>query len=216
MEIGDLLAILHRRWWAVVLVPVLVAGLLAWQARTASYQTVVRATVLIPGDTEIPGSAERPELMVLDDLPPLVASRAFAEGVHAALGETALSVEDVHRALSGERYSRIVTVRVTHQSAEQAKVIAGAVARALPDLVNQYLMADASPQPATVRVIDPPGEPARSRPGQALRQIALVLVGCAAGAGLAMVLDVLDPRLSDRRQIERMLGLPVLADLRRK
>lgn len=216
MEVGELFAILRRRWWMVVLVPVLVAGLLAWQARTAPYQTQVRATVLIPGDTEIPGSAERPELMVLDDLPPLVSSRAFAEGVHVALGASSLSVEDVQAALSGERYSRVLTVRITHESATQASAIAAAVAQALPELVNRYLMADGSPQPATVRVIDPPGEPSRSRPGQALRQIVLVLVGCGVGVGLALAMETLDPRLHDRRQIERTLGLPVLADLRQK
>ncbi len=216
MEIGDFAAILRRRWWVVVLVPILVAGLLAWHARTAPYQTQVRATVLIPGDTEIPGSAERPELMVLDDLPPLVSSRAFAEGVHAVLGASSLSVEDVHASLSGERYSRILTVRVTHESAEQAAAIAAAVAQALPDLVNRYLMADGSPQPATVRVIDPPGEPSRSRPGQALRQLVVILLGLGGGAALALAMDTLDPRLRDRKQIERTLGLPVLADLRQK
>lgn len=216
MDARELFAILRRRWWVVVLVPALVAGLLAWQSRTAPYQTVIRATVLIPGDTEIPGSAERPELMVLDDLPPLVSSWAFAEGVHAALGETALSVDEVHRALSGERYSRILTVHVTHESAAHASAIATAVAQALPELVNRYLMADGSPQPATVRVIDPPGEPSRSRPGQALRQLVLVLTGCGVGVGLALAMDTLDPRLHDRRHIERTLGLPVLADLRQK
>lgn len=214
VDLRELLAIVRRRWWIIVLVPVVAAAALLWRTWTTPYQTTVRATVLIPGDTEIPGSAERPELMVLDDLPPLVDSRAFAEGVHAALGETSLTVEDVRAALSGERYSRVLTVRVTRESADEARAIGEAVAASLPELINHYLVAEGSSEPATVRIIDPPGDPTRSRPGQALRALIILAVGVAAGLGLAVLIDFLDPRLRSADQVERLLGIPVLADLR--
>src|SRR5262245_1494871 len=120
VELPELIAILRRRWWAVVLVPLLVAGLLVWQSRHRPYQVGLRATVLLPGDTEIPGNSERPELMVLDDLPPLVRSRAFAEGVRSEMVGTTLTVEDVQASLSGSRYSRVLTVLITRERPAEA------------------------------------------------------------------------------------------------
>ncbi len=140
MELPELIAVLRRRWWLVVVVSVVVAGVLVWQARARPYQVSLRATVLIPGDTEIPGNSERPELMVMDDVPALVDSRAFAEGVHAAVPGTALTVDDVQASLDASRYSRVLTVLVTRENADEATEIAGAVAKTLPDLINRYLI----------------------------------------------------------------------------
>ncbi|HEY7035171.1 MAG TPA: hypothetical protein VH482_27770 [Thermomicrobiales bacterium] len=213
MELPELIAILRRRWWAVVLVPVLVAALLVWQDRHRPYQVGLRATILIPGDTEIPGNSERPELMVLDDLPSVVGSREFAEGVHAAMAGTSLSVEDVQSSLSGTRYSRVLTVLATRDDPAEASQIAAAVAKTLPELVNRYLI-PAGGAPATVNVIDPPGEPTRSRPNQMLKSTVVLLVAVVLGGGLALLVDLVDPRLRGQDQIERAFGVPVLADLR--
>src|SRR5215216_2592434 len=179
---------LRRRWWPIVLVPVVVVAILVWHGRTRPYQVSVRATVLIPGDTEIPGNSERPELMVMDDVPALATSRAFAEGVHAAMPGTSLSVEEVQSALSASRYSRVATVLVTREDPAQAREIAAAVEKTLPDLINRYLI-PAGGAPATVNVIDPPGEPTRSRPNDKVKFVVLLMVAVAIGGGLAIVTD---------------------------
>jgi capsular polysaccharide biosynthesis protein len=207
VELPELIAILRRRWWLVVLVPVLVAGFLVWQGRTRPYQVTLRATILIPGDTEIPGNSERPELMVLDDLPLLVDSRAFAEGVHAAMPATALTVDDVQASLSGVRYSRVLTVVVTREDGAAATQIAQAVAQTLPDLVNRYLI-PVGGAPATVNVIDPPGEPTRSRPNQALKSAVLLLAAVAVGGGFALLVDLADPRIRRPDQIRQARAAP--------
>jgi capsular polysaccharide biosynthesis protein len=135
--------------------------------------------------------------MVLDDLPPLVASRAFAEGVHAAMPATSLSVDDVQSSLDSSRYSRILTVFVTRENPDEASAIAAAVAQTLPDLINRYLIPSGG-APATVNVIDPPGEPTRSRPNQGLKTAVILLVAVAVGGGVALVVDRLDsPRRPD-------------------
>ena len=188
MELPELIAVLRRRWWLVVVVSVVVAGVLVWQARARPYQVSLRATVLIPGDTEIPGNSERPELMVMDDVPALVDSRAFAEGVHAAVPGTALTVDDVQASLDASRYSRVLTVLVTRENADEATEIAGAVAKTLPDLINRYLIPTGGP-PATVNVIDPPSEPTRSRPNDAAKFVVLLMAAAAVGGGMAIVVD---------------------------
>jgi capsular polysaccharide biosynthesis protein len=188
VELPELIAILRRRWWIAVLVPVLFAGVLVWQGRTRPYQVTLRATVLIPGDTEIPGNSERPELMVMDDVPALVDSRAFAEGVFAVMPGTGLSVADVQASLDASRYSRVLTVLATREDASEASEIAVAVEQTLPDLINRYLIPTGGP-PATVNVIDPPGEPTQSRPNEDVKFAVLMIAGIAIGVGLAAVVD---------------------------
>jgi capsular polysaccharide biosynthesis protein len=215
VELTELIAIVRRRWWLVVLLPLVVAALLVWESRSRPYQVSVRATVLIPGDTEVPGSSERPELMVMDDAPALVGSRAFAEGVRVAMRATDLTIEEIQSSLRGIRYSRVLTITVTRDDPTEATEIAEAVTQALPDLVNRYLIPDGG-APASVHVIDPPNSPTRSRPNQRLKSLVLPCVAAAFGGGLALVAGVMDPRLVGVGQIERAFAAPLLADLRRR
>ncbi len=99
--------------------------------------------------------------MVLDDLLPLVESPAFAELVHGALASPegdAISVDEIEEALSGSRYSRILSVTVAGSSPERVSVISAAVKDALPTAVSTYLVAPGETQPTT-RIIDPGAVP---------------------------------------------------------
>jgi hypothetical protein len=190
MTINEVGLVMRRWWWLIVALPVLGVASGVLMTRDQPFESSFRATVLIPGDTEIPGSAERPELMVMDDAPELVASRAFAEMVHAALEptfQTELTVDDVHAALSGQRYSRVLTVTAARQQANEAVAVSAAAARVLPDAINQYLVANSDMEPATVQVIDPPSAAAKC---QMERWIRIAAQGAAA-TGLAVVLALL-------------------------
>jgi hypothetical protein len=126
--------------------------------------------------------------MVMDDVPVLVESSSFAEGVRTALPESGLTVDQVREALSASRYSRILTVYVTADDEERAALIAGAVANQLPSLINQYLIAPGG-EPATVQVIDQPSAPTRSRPNEAFKALAVLAAAAGAGALLALAAD---------------------------
>jgi uncharacterized protein involved in exopolysaccharide biosynthesis len=167
---------IRRWWWLIVLalVAALVVGYLltpepAW---TASF----RATVLIPGDTEDTGSAERPELMVLDDLGPFVGSWVFADAV---AGEMGADTGDVDGMISGSRYSRVATVTVSGDDRDRVKAVSEAAAKVFPEQVNAYLVAPGADQ-ATVQVIDPPREPSRDDMARWVRVAAIGLIGAAA------------------------------------
>jgi capsular polysaccharide biosynthesis protein len=215
VEIREAVEILLRRWWLVVALPL--AVLTASLALTADppYVATVRATILIPGDTEVPGSAERPELMVLDDAPTLVESRVFAQAVSARLRSVApglgLGVDDVRAALSASRHSRVLTAEARHEQEREALAIAVGVAAALPDAVNQNLVAANAP-PATVRIIDPPDRAVRDHGDRALIVALQTGVALVVGVGLAFLAASLDDRLYSAAQVEAALGLPVLAE----
>ena len=142
-------------------VPAVALAGLIYRERTLPFQASLRASVVIPGDTEIPGSAEKPELMVMDDAPGLVTSRAFAEAVVAKIG-AGVTAGQVQADLSSSRYSRLLSITATDGDANKVKTIAGAAGDVLPAMVNQYLVADPA-KPAAVQTIDPVSEPTRSR-----------------------------------------------------
>lgn len=195
MTLREIVEALRKRWWLAVLVPAIILPLLIVRARIQPYQTTLNAIVLIPWDTQDPGDSERPELMVLDDLPSLVSSRVFAEAVandmasRGAGGSVVTDVDGVKAALGATRYSRVLTVTVTRDDRDEARAIAESAAAVLPGQVNRYLVADPT-EPATVQIIDPPGDPTRSRPNQALIIAALTVVAFAVGAGIALTAEM--------------------------
>lgn len=164
MELFHFLGAVRRLWWLVLGLPLLALILAFILTPKQPFETSFRATVLIPGDTEDTGSAERPELMVLDDLPSLVGSEVFANATLQRMKSAGyigpLDVGAVKEALSGSRYSRVLTVTVASDHPADARTIASAASQVLPAEVNAYLVADRT-KPATVQLIDPPGEPVR-------------------------------------------------------
>jgi capsular polysaccharide biosynthesis protein len=203
LDFGAFVSVMRRWWWIVVLVPVVALTASLALSRFQPYQSQVRATVLIPGDTEDPGRAERPELMVLDDLPVLVGSRVFAEGVHQAMGVTSITVDEVQATLSASRYSRVLTVYITDSNQDNVAQIGPAVTTALPTLINDYLVPPTEAE-ATVRVIDPATTPTRSRAGLALQSGVITLFAIFAGIVLALAADwvvaLQQGRMSQKRQ----------------
>jgi uncharacterized protein involved in exopolysaccharide biosynthesis len=190
-DLPDLLRAIRRYWWIALLAPVMVFAVLFIRNLTAPYQTSFRASILLPGDTEIPGSSERPELMILDDLGPVVSSRAFAEMVAQGSG---MPVSAIDGHLSSTRYSRIATITAQADDRFESRKIADAAALTLAQAINSLMVAQGG-QAATVQIIDPPATTTRGDPDQwrvtALATVAALAVGCF----LAVVADAsLRPR----------------------
>lgn len=217
IDLRQALAVVVRRWWLIVALPLAVfTGSLAVTANSP-YLATVRATILIPGDTESPGNAERPELMVLDDAPTLVDSQVFADATIARLQSVGpglgLDADDVAGALSASRVSRVLTIEARHEQRQAALAIAVGAASILPDAINTYLIATNAP-PATVRIIDPPTEAERDYRNRALIVALQTAVALVVAVGLAFLAASLDGRLHSAAEVEAALGLPVLADAR--
>lgn len=187
-EWGQLVSAMKRYWWIIVLLPSVAVATAYLVQRNQDYQSNVRATVLLPGDTEQPGNSERPELMVLDDLAPFIRSRAFATDVHGVMPSTSLSIEQVQLALNGSRYSRILTVTVSGPQSDEVAQIASAVESALPAAIDGYLVPDEGPS-ATVRIIDPPSEPTRHRDSDLLKLLVTGAFGLLLGSLVAVTID---------------------------
>lgn len=191
ISMGQLMSVIRRRWWIVLLLPLVAVTATYLFQRNEPYQSTVRATVLIPGDTEDPGNSERPELMVLDDLPPFIRSHAFATDVLAAMDGASLTVDQIQSTLDASRYSRVLTVYVTSENEQEVQEIAAAAESVLPDSINSYLMPDDGGI-ATVRVIDPPSTPSRDRDGHWLQLLITAALGVLIGALIAIAVGSRD------------------------
>lgn len=217
MDLRRVFTIIFRRWWLVVGVPLVVTVLSLAFASAEPYVGTIRASVLIPGDTEDPGSSERPELMVLDDLPELIGSTAFALAVDERLAETHpelnLDPDDIQASLTGTRYSRILTVSATREDRAEALALIEAVWDILPEQVNRYLVAP-SDQQATVRILENPSVQQGGSENQIVILVVEGLVALAIGCGLAALAGALDERLYTADEIAQTLGLPILGDVR--
>jgi hypothetical protein len=186
-DLNATLAALRTYWWLVALVPALVVSILIVRNLTADFESSFSATVLLPGDLEIPGSAERPELMILDDIGPVVASQAFAGMVATQAG---LRPSDVQGTLSASRYSRVVTVTASDESEDRALLIAEAANAVLPQAINQLMVADGA-QPATVQTIDRPSAPIRGDANKWTVTAIAAAVSLVSGVFAALVFDAL-------------------------
>ena len=188
MTLNELVSVIFRRWWLVLLVPAIALPSMLFRVKTQPFQSSFNAVVLLPGDTEIPGSSEKPELMVMDDVPVLINSEVFNAAVAADLASSgsALTINDIRGTLSGTRYSRVLTVSAERDDADEARAIAKAASRVLPEQVNTYLVSDPA-EPATVQIIDPAGEATRSRPNQMIKMMAIMLLAFVIGGGLAVM-----------------------------
>lgn len=191
ISMGQVMSVIRRRWWIVVLLPIVAVMATYFFQRNEPYQSTVRATVLIPGDTEQPGNSERPELMVLDDLPPFIRSYAFASQVQAAMANADLSIEQVQSTLDGSRYSRVLTVFVTSENASEVERIATAVESVIPEAINDYLVPTGGEQ-ATVKIIDPPSTPTRNRDGHWLQLLVTAALSVLIGSLIAIAIGSRD------------------------
>ena len=114
---------------------------------------------------------------------------------------------------SREYYRTLYVVRITVStpSSRNTKLIGEAAAEVLQTVGWQYVSPEDRPQ-VEVQVIDPPQEP--QAPTILFRLLTVVLhvsVALAVGVALAFLLDTFDDRVRTADEVERDLGLAVLA-----
>lgn len=198
MKLWSLFGALRRRWWVPVGATLLAVILAAILLPPAPYEITVRATVVIAGDTENPGRAERPELMVLDDIPPVIESRAYAELVQARIDPgQSIDVDDVLDAISGSRYSRIAMITIQGDDPDDLVLIASAVVETFPTAVNTFIVAP-DDVPATVQIIDGAASPSQPT---LVRRLTVAVIG-----GLALFGSIFGIWLAGSMRRERQVA----------
>ena len=204
MELRYYLAIIRRRWWLVVAIPLLIAllSLAAAATRPSRYGLAVRLLVTRSTLSAKPATATPyvdNEDRVAYDLPAIIGSSPFAEDVVRELAAHGhpLSQAEVEQALHAENDRQLVRISVTAPNPDDAVAIAQAsVALIKTNGLRYWGDPHATPENPgiNVAVLDPPTQAVLlNRPQAIATEVALrALLGLIAGIGAAFALHYLD------------------------
>jgi protein tyrosine kinase modulator len=231
MELREYWGIIRRRWWlpaAVTLVALLASTVVGVRGATA-YKTDMRLAVsTIP--TPDPNAekyfdptyyANLDSEYLADDMSEFMTSRAFADEVHRELASSStpldVDIETIMTATRAKKTHRFIDISITTPSFEEGSAIAGSISRILsdPNHVAQYLAALTAYR-TQMEIVTPPVTHRANTPFGLVSEIGLrSLIGLLVGVGLAFLLDYVDPSVRTREEAERLLQVPVLAEIPR-
>lgn len=227
MQLRELIAIVRRFWPILLLLPLLAGGLSLFAAlrRPVQYQASARLMVSqTPFDAA--GAAELPDYnnsyswlaseYILDDLPQVLNSLAFAEDVVQTLDAEGYGIapEAVRGSLRAEVLHRSVLIVGSAATPEQAlAVVRGAITTLQANGLKYWNRAPADGPGLQVAILDPatPGGPTSSLRAMLFDVGLRTALALAAAVALALLLHYLDDRLRSREQAEHWTGARVLA-----
>ena len=147
-----------------------------------------------------------------DDLSELLRSEAFAADVSAEMGNT-VEPEAIVNLTSTKKTHRLLDVQIVSGNPQQAMAIAEAYERVLNTKLSEYL-AFLQANNGFVRIVNRPTVARTNTLPLTAAEVGLRTMAALIGAvGLAFLLEYIDDRLRDRRQVESFLGTKVLAEI---
>ncbi len=223
MELRRYLSIIQRAWWLVVGVPLLVlaVSLISFRPDPSRYRVTAKIAVtldVIGGNEILPDmnvyNSWQSSQFIVDDLPAIIRSQAFASAVSQWIGQNqgmTLDSATIQGTFDVERDHRIISLTINADSAEQAVAIAaGSVAVLQEQGLRFWNRAPADG--LAVSVLDlPQTASALSRWPQPITRLALrLMLAVVAGVGLTFLRHYLDRIVRERTDLEAV-GVPMLA-----
>ncbi|HYF63886.1 MAG TPA: Wzz/FepE/Etk N-terminal domain-containing protein [Herpetosiphonaceae bacterium] len=225
MELRRYLAIIQRAWWLVLGLPalVLLLSLPTFRPDPPRYRVTAKVAVshaAIGGNEILPDmnvyNSWQSSQFIVDDLPAILRSRAFAEEVSAWVAQNrGLTIDPaaVQGTYDLESQHRVFSIIVNADQPERATAIAAGSVAVLAEQGLRF-WGRAPSGGLDVAALDvPESATALSRWPQPVTKLALrLLLALLAGLGLAFVRHYLDQTVRERGDLDS-LGLPVLASI---
>lgn len=232
MELITLWHLVKRRWWLIAL-PAAVALVVTLPtlknvvSPPVSYLVQVRLTAAAPPDTQGDGASTPYEdsvyvpllasEYVAVNMPPWITSDSFANEVSEVLAgqNTDVPADDLASTFQADSFRSVFTLYVVWDDAGEIRLIAEAAITVLQTR-NQAYFPPFAAQPVRVVPLDDV-DVSDVAPPITVRVTPLIriLMGLAAGVGLAILAEYLDDSIYTREDVEA-LGLPVLAEIPRE
>lgn len=147
-----------------------------------------------------------------DDLSEVIRSEAFAQDVSDAMNYE-LDASAIANTTRAKKTHRLLDITVAGESPQRALQTAEAIEQVLNTRLPEYL-AFLQANNGYIRIINRPRVTRTNSLPLAGAEILLrTVAGALVGVGLAFLLEYLDDKLRDRRQVESFLGAPVLAEI---
>jgi polysaccharide biosynthesis transport protein len=152
---------------------------------------------------------------LVDDLGEVIRSDTFLNQASQLIGGRQIPKEQIRRDISTKKTHRILTITVTDENPYYSYIIANAIKDSLNAHAKDYF-GQLNADNAMIRVLDEPAAQAEMGTLRKLIEVGLrTVVGFLAALALAFLLNYLDPTVRNYQEAERLLGLPVLAELPR-
>jgi capsular polysaccharide biosynthesis protein len=231
MELREYWGIIRRRWWlpaAIAVVALLASTVVGLRGATAFKTDMRLAVSTIPVQDP---NAERyfdptyysnlDSEYLADDMSEFMTSRAFADEVHRELATSStpidVDIDTIMTATRTKKTHRFIDITITTPTFEEGSAIAGSISRILsdPNHVAQYLTA-LTAYHTQMEIVTPPVTHRANTVLGLISEIGLrTLIGLIVGLGLAFLVDYLDQSVRTREEAERLLDIPVLAEIPR-
>jgi len=147
-----------------------------------------------------------------DDLSELLRSEAFAADVSAELGQT-VEPEAIVNLTRTKKTHRLLDVQISAGDRQLALDIAQAYERVLNTKLSTYL-AFLQANNGFIRIVNAPKVTRTNSLPLTAAEVGLrTMAGLIGAVGLAFLLEYLDDKIRDRRQLESLLGTAVLGEI---
>jgi capsular polysaccharide biosynthesis protein len=222
VELKEYIVILWRRWWLVVLVPLIVLIGVLYQA--VGSQPAYTATTQL-AVTRLPQQPATPEFRydeyynylaseyMIDDMVNVVRGNVFAEDVSKTIAATngvEIAPGEIQGAIDSSRRNRILTVNVTAAKPERAMMIAAAVATTLERNGTAYFGFNPAERGAIIKTVQQPLSASANTEREWLIMALEVMVALFAGVLLAFLVEYLDDTLRSPEMVSAALRIPVI------
>lgn len=212
MTLLELLELLRKKWYLLVILPLLFAGATAvycWCFMANTYTASVTLYVLNQKVTTDSGQQETsPDFstskQLANDLAKIAETSTITNSAAEALGMRDLSGFTVD--VSSDSNTRIIVLTVTGKNPDATARVANELADRTAEAAVENMKLDA------VNVIDRATAPeAPSGPNRPMYTLVALLAGAFAAIALILLLDMLNNSVKSGEEAEELLGLPVLS-----
>ena len=212
MTLLELLELLRKKWYLLVILPLLFAGATAvycWCFMANTYTASVTLYVLNQKVTTDSGQQETsPDFstskQLANDLAKIAETSTITNSAAEALGMRDLSGFTVD--VSSDSNTRIIVLTVTGKNPDATARVANELADRTAEAAVENMKLDA------VNVIDRATAPdAPSGPNRPMYTLVALLAGMFVAIALILLLDMLNNSVKSGEEAEELLGLPVLS-----
>jgi capsular polysaccharide biosynthesis protein len=213
MTLLELFQLLKRKWFLVVLFPLVFAGLTVgycWGFMTNDYTSSVSLYILSRSDNENSGNVTSSDLtasqQLANDIAVLAKSNRVIDATTNALGMTTFSGYEI--AVESATTNRVITLSVTGKKPEAVAQIADELADQTADTAIEVMDLRA------VNIVDSAQVPLTpSGPNRILYTGIAFLAGIVVAIALIVLLDLMNTKIRNPEEAEELLGLPILGHM---
>jgi capsular polysaccharide biosynthesis protein len=218
MELRMMLTILFRRWWLVIVPPILVGiiTLFTYRAPATTYATTLRFAVGYSPEPAVTSLYDRkyPAWLtseyIAGGLSDWAKTGDFAQAVAASTGKS-ITAAEVAGSITSDHLRSIVVLYLNGDDPDKLTAIGEAAIKVLQTRNN--IVFPQNGEGATVTALDPVSIGVAPPSLRARLDIPIRLaLGLALGIALAFIAHYLDPRIRDRSEVEA-LGLNIVGEI---